>query len=625
MRRLAGVAVCLAAYLVCVAPAPVSTPVATAAENTSVLLPIGPMRLADTRSADCGCTHPSDGVVRVQVAGRDGVPTGAIAAALTITATDASIATYVTAWPSGAERPATSTVNARVGVAVANSAIIPLGVDGSIDLFAPGELAVVVDVSAVFLPATSAQAGRFVPMAPTRLLDTREVGGALPVGGSIDVLRPVDVAIDALAVLVNVTSVDAPIAGFLSGHAAGAPASTSSFLNPDGSGAPLAASVILPLSPAGVTIDAQSGGHVVVDIVGWFTGPSAPSSNDGLFVPTAPTRLLDTRASGPRVWRGGARELAAPVAAIALVTNVTIDRADAAGFVTAFPAGTPVPATSTVNASWRNATVANFAVTSLSERGTAYFANAGTDLIVDMTGWFTGTPAPSGIAPLPNVPPVLDVLLVGDSTLAALNVSTSSRAALRGFTPIVDAAPCRRLVRPSCRSAYTGQVPNTAVQAIATSPGNVDVVVMKAGYNEGSVGFDAAVVEVLSAARARGVDVVLWLTYSEGTGNQLRTYDLNNAVLRRLAASDRWPELQVAEWRAYAAPSAGWYAGDRVHLQGAGAWATADYVSRWVAAATHRPCPTPWAPGGPLDDRCPDPDTAAATLGLPDLRGLYGF
>lgn len=621
MRRIAA-AVVLAAAAACVAPAP---QVASAAEQTSVLLPVGPLRLADTRTTDCGCSRVDASTVRVEVAGRDGVPADAIAAALTVTTTDAAADTYVTAWPSGAARPSTSTVNARRGAAVANSAIIPLGVDGSIELFSPVAVAIVVDVSAVFVPADTARAGRFEPMAPTRLLDTRESGGPVPVGGSVDIARPAEVAADATAVLVNVTSVGAPIAGYLAGRAAGAPASTSSFMNPDGSGAALAASVVLPVSADGITVDAQAGGHVVVDIVGWFTGPSAALADDGLFVPTTPTRVLDTRASLPRLWRGGTRELSAPISAAALVTNVTLDRADAPGFVAAFAAGTPVPATSTVNAPWRNAVVANFAVTSTSDRGTAYFANAGTDVIVDLTGWFTGQPV-AATTPVPvNTAPVLDVLLVGDSTLAALDVSTSSQAALRGFRPVLDAAPCRRLVRPSCRSAYTGQVPNTAAQAIATTPGNVDVVVMKAGYNEGSVGFDAAVVEVLATARARGVDLVLWLTYSEGTGNQLRTYDLNNAVLRRLAASGAWPELQVADWRTYAAASSGWYASDRVHLQGGGAWATADYVSRWVAAATHRPCPVPWTPGGPLDDPCPDPDTAAAQLGLPNLRALYGF
>jgi hypothetical protein len=115
------------------------------------------------------------------------------------------------------------------------------------------------------------------------------------------------------------------------------------------------------------------------------------------------------------------------------------------------------------------------------------------------------------------------------------------------------------------------------------------------------------------------------LTYSEGTGSQLTRYQLNNATLRRLAASGEFPELEVADWRGYAAGSTSWYAADRVHLQGAGAWATSDYISRWIAFATHRPCPVPWTPGAPIDDPCADPDATAAAIGLPNLRALYGF
>jgi hypothetical protein len=117
--------------------------------------------------------------------------------------------------------------------------------------------------------------------------------------------------------------------------------------------------------------------------------------------------------------------------------------------------------------------------------------------------------------------------------------------------------------------------------------------------------------------------VVVWLTFSEGTGTQLRTYALNNAVLRSLAASGAWPELQVADWRSYASANGAWYSPDRVHLQGSGAWATADYVSRWVAHVTHRSCPQPWAPGESVSSRCPDPDAEAARRGPPDLRALY--
>jgi hypothetical protein len=624
--RLLALAPLLACAVAALSAAPPTASAAPPAGSASRMVPVGPLRLADTRLADCGCTRVDANTIRVTVTGRDGIATDAVAAAVTVTAVDAALPTFVTAWPTGGTRPGTSTVNVPRGAAVANSAIIPLGAGGAIDLFAPAPVDVVVDVSGVFTPSELATAGRFVAAAPARLLDTRESGGPLTAGGSVTVPLTDDIDVDALAVLVNVTSVNAPLAGYLTGRAAGAAPSTSSFLNPDGSGAPVASSVILPASPAGITIDSSSGGDVVVDLVGWFTGPSGDPSSDGLFVPTAPTRLLDTRDVAPRLWRGGTRELPVPLdGAAAVVTNLTLDQVDAPGFVTAYAAGTPRPATSSVNARARNATVANMAITAVSERGTAYFANAGTDVIVDLTGWFLGPRAGATEPVQPNTPPALTGLLIGDSTLGALNVVPQSQRALQGFEPIVNAAPCRRLVAPSCRSAYTGAVPDTAVHAIASTPGPIDVLVVKAGYNEGTSHFEADAVQVLLTARAAGIGVVLWFTYSEGTGSQLARYDVNNATLARLAASGDFPELQLADWRWYASTSSGWYASDRVHLQGAGAWATADYISRQVAHATHRPCPAPWRPGGAIDDPCPDPDATAAAIGTPDLRGLYGF
>lgn len=605
------------------APTPLSPP--------SRLVPVGPMRVADTRLAECGCVRLDDTTIRVIVAGRAGVPAGITAAAITVTATEASTGTFVTVWPSGTPRPETSTVNLGAGRTAANSTIVPLGAAGTpgagaIDVFSPAQLDLIIDVTVGFVPAATSRAGRFVPTAPRRLLDTRETGGVLANGGAVDVALPAGVAADSLALVLNVTSVDATSPGFVTGRAAGTPASTSSFVNPDGSGAPRAASIIVPASPAGVTIESSSGGHLIVDLVGWFTGPSAAESGEGMFVAATPTRLLDTRIDAPRLWRGGTRELASPISdAAALVTNVTLDQVDAPGFVAAFPAGNARPATSSINAAARNTTIANLAITTVSTRGLAWFANVGTDLIVDLTGWFTGAGVAAPQPPSANAPPTLRTLLIGDSTLAALDVVTVSQRALQGFEPVLDAAPCRRLVGPSCRSAYTGQVPNTAVQAIAATPGPVDVVVIKAGYNEGSAAFEAAAVEVLLTARERGVALVLWLTYSEGTRSQLRTYEVNNATLLRLSASGDYPELEVADWRTYAAASTGWHAADRVHLQGAGAWATADYISRWVAHATHRPCPQPWVPGGPVGDPCPSPDLIAISLGPPDLRGLYGF
>ena len=235
--------------------------------------------------------------------------------------------------------------------------------------------------------------------------------------------RPAGVPSDSLGLVLNVTSVEATQAGFLNISPTNATATPTSFMNPDGSGDPLAAFVIAPLTVDGVTIHATTGGHVIVDLIGWFTGPTAGLRvADGLFVPISPTRRLDTRDDPRNVGPAGAIEVTAstlvPVTAAAVATNVTLDRTNDAGFVIAYPAGTPLPDVSTVNATGPGDTIANAAITRLSTRGTAYFSDRGADVIVDVTGYFTGSPV---AATLP-VPPLNDgpsrVLLVGDSTLA---------------------------------------------------------------------------------------------------------------------------------------------------------------------------------------------------------------
>lgn len=624
----------LSATLLClVAPVvPSSEAAAAAPPAPAALTPIGPTssfhalapaRLADNRQPACGCTRLDAHTIRVVVAGREGVAEGISAAALTITAAGAAAPGFVTVFPTGRAQPNTSVLNLPVAAATSNSTIIPVGEGGAVDVYMSVSAQLIVDVTGTFQPAVTATAGRFQPTAPTRLLDTRSAH-PLAVGGSVTVPLPAGVDAGALALAVNVTSVGATTSGFLTGYAAGATPPATSFMNPDGSGGAKAAAVILPVSPDGVTITSSAGGHVIVDLVGWFTGEGAASSTDGLLVATEPTRLLDTRSNAPRLWPGGTREVPLPVAsATALVTNVTAVNPDAPGFVAAYPAGAGLPSTSTLNAVARNSTTPNFAITVPSARGTAYFADSGTDLLVDLTGWFTGAPIAATLPPPANVAPVPRVLMIGDSTLGGLFEIPRTRGALRGFDYVLDAKPCRRLVRASCVSAFTHFAPNTAQNAIDTSPGSFDVVVIKTGYNDGAADFEAAIPVIMDAARSRGAQVVVWFTYSE---SQIPgAYNSQNATLRRISGSAAFPDLVVAEWRAYAAASNGWYAADRVHLATAGVWATADYITRWVASVMRLPCPLPWTAGDTVEDRCPSPDDSFVVTGRhPDLKAFYG-
>jgi hypothetical protein len=593
--------------------------------STSAYVPVGPLRLADTREQPCGCTAVDPSTVRVDVTGRPEIDDDAIAAVVTVTALTTSDAGFVTAFPAGTPRPDTSTVNTRHDRVVANTAIVPLGADGGIDVFSlvPGHI--VVDVTGVFVPAERARSGRFVATTPARLVDTREPGastGELGASGTLTVPLPPSAGADTTAIAVNVTSIADTQPGFLVAQPAGAPTASTSFLNYNGTGQAVASAVIVPTSPEGFTITTSGGGHVVVDLLGWFTGDSASESSDGLFVPVPPTRLLDTRVQRPRVWPGGTVELTHDFpSAASLVTNVTVTQPDRRGFVTAHPAGVERPNTSTVNPATLDHTLANMAISRTSTRGLAYYGLAGTDLVVDATGYFTGDPVAATLPPPPNAPGHSRVLLVGDSTLASIDVYEDSHQAFSGFDPIVDAGSCRRLLRPSCLSNTTGLIPTTAVEAILSRPAVLDIVVVKAGYNDWFSDFPGEFDAVVRAARARGAHPIVWLTYNEAVNRQPArlAYEENNVDLRHLVTLPHYSDVVLADWLTYSTPHPEWFF-DGTHLRRDGTYALVDYVNRWVAAIEHKPCPRPRVPGGPISDPCPRPDALGP---VPDATSLY--
>lgn len=591
---------------------------ATAA--TSAYQAIGPARLADTRNTVCGCTRVGVNTIRVAVTNRDDlpqIPADAVAAAVTITALPTPTPGFVTAYPGGGAQPGTSTLNTRHDRVVANSAIIPLGADGSIDVFVfvdgVSGTDLVVDLTGVFVPVETATAGRFVALTPNRILDTR-VGAELAPGGTVTVPLPVGVATDATALAVNVTSVNDVQPGFVESWPAGQRGAPTSFLNVNGSGQPVAAATVQPLSPGGLTLMASGGGHLIVDVVGWFTGPSASSSSDGLFVPLAPRRLLDSRVDRSlRPWAGGTIELPTPAnlaSASSFVTNVTIVEADWRGFVTAFSAGTERPGTSAVNAIEHDHTVANLAITPVSSRGLSYYSLGGTHLVVDATGLFTGTPiAATGSTPTNSIR-LPRVLVVGDSAMAGVVVYAQSQAAFDVFDVTMEADNCRRLVYRSCVSPATNRAPTTALEAIEAAHGPFDIVYIDAGHNDWhDPDFGWQFDLIVQAARRQGAAQILWASYTEAVKSEpaRAAYIENNANLRFLTSLPQYSDVMIADWNRYSSASTGWFY-DGTHMTVRGAWGQTDYLGRWFSAIAHIPCPRGLVPGETPPDPCPHPD-----------------
>ncbi|HTJ71622.1 MAG TPA: right-handed parallel beta-helix repeat-containing protein [Actinospica sp.] len=140
---------------------------------------MSPTRVLDTRYGTGGVDTPltSAAPITLNVTGADGVPSGISAVAVNVTITNATGFGNIAAFPAGQTAPGTSTVNYSAKQTIANAAIVPVNANGQIELAkqGPGSVAVIVDVEGYFQAGSGSA---YVPVVPTRIIDTRG-GGAL--------------------------------------------------------------------------------------------------------------------------------------------------------------------------------------------------------------------------------------------------------------------------------------------------------------------------------------------------------------------------------------------------------------------------------------------------------------
>ena len=616
--------------------------------DASVFVPISPCRAFDSRDDRSGPLAAGASVRLRLLDASDGercdLPPDASAVSVTVTAVEATARGFVTLSPAGVARPTTSNLNYAAGETRANGALVKIGTGGSIDLFTRAATHVVVDVNGYFVSVDGpANAGRLVPVGPLRLVDTRETGGRLPAGGELvvtvpEALHPDDIS----AAVVTVTLVDTGDRSFATAYPTGEPRPTASIVNADRAGQVRAATVLVRTADRRFTVYARASTDLVVDITGVFTADEAPASADGLFVPVDPQRLLDTRESGSPVYAGGAREIALPSSAAAVALNLTATEPSGRSFWTAYPAGNGRPETSSLNVSAAGEVAANLAVVPAAERGVAVFGRATSHVVVDTTGYFTGTPRPSPLDVPSNVPPPdRRVVIIGDSGMAGIR-SNGALTGLRGANFETHLQTCRRLVYPSC-SVLRSSAPLTALEElrrnVAPAGSDRDVLVIATGYNDwigrfatAGHGFDD-LGTIMAEARAKGFRTVVWVAmrsteYHLPPGASRSGFADNAAINRAVRAeAARFPELVIWDRDRYAAfGTTSWYYADGVHQTRSGSWGIADWISRHVAALDGLPCPMPWAPGRPIESPCPDPDGLPERRGgVPDVRALYGL
>ncbi len=255
--------------------------------------------------------------------------------------------------------------------------------------------------------------GGFVPIAPSRVLDTRTAGGSLqPNETRVVTVSGGSVPAGAAAVSLNVTVVD-PSAGYLAVWPADQSRPSTSVLNYDNQQT-IANAVTVRVSGGGqISVASSSSAHLIIDVVGWYAAPATttnaagqtwavPTPGGGFFGIT-PTRVLDSRA-GRKLAAGEARVLPldlgvdmAGSSAGAVVLNVTAVAPNGTGYVTVVGNGDSLADVSSLNFG-RHAAVAN-QVTAHVGVGNAIvlYASAPVDVIVDVMGFYTtGSPVAGG-------------------------------------------------------------------------------------------------------------------------------------------------------------------------------------------------------------------------------------
>ncbi|MBP0452029.1 hypothetical protein J5Y04_21165 [Kitasatospora sp. RG8] len=254
---------------------------------------VTPSRALDTRTTGPGGTAQpvgADATVNLELAGRNRVPAaGATAVVLNVTATDSTGSSFLTVYPHGTSRPVTSNLNFTAGQTVPNLVTVPLGADGSVDLYNHvGTANLVVDVFGFYTGAPSGSG--FTSTGPSRVLDTRDPGRR-PVGqgGILSWSVSDEPALPAgkvSAVVLNVTATGPTAASHLDVYPGGSPRPSSSNLNYR-AGETVANTVIVPVDRSGDVNFYNNAGSVdvVVDLFGYFTapqgGPTGLSMDDG--------------------------------------------------------------------------------------------------------------------------------------------------------------------------------------------------------------------------------------------------------------------------------------------------------------------------------------------------------
>ena len=386
-----------------------------AANETVEVLPAGryepltPARILDTRDGTGGIGAIGPGATaNVQITGRGGVPaSGVTAVAMNVTVTEPTADGFLTIYPTGTTRPLAANLNFTPNKTVPNLVVVKVGTGGKVDIYnSAGSTHVVSDVAGYFTESATGGDGRFQPLSPARILDTR-LGTGAPVarigpGASLDLQVTGQGGVPATgaeAVVMNVAVTNTTAQSYLTVHPTGETRPLAANLNWVAAGT-VSNRVIAKLGSNGrVTLYNNAGEtDIIVDTNGWFTN-GVQATTGSVYAALTPARILDTRTGtggvpGPRpadstvdiqiTGQGGV-----PATGVsAVILNATVVNPAGQGYLTVFPAGTTRPVVSDLN--YASGEIRpNLVVVKLGTGGkVSLYTPTAVDVVFDVAGFF---------------------------------------------------------------------------------------------------------------------------------------------------------------------------------------------------------------------------------------------
>jgi len=391
-------------------------------------------RFLDTRSGiGLGGAFSAGQTRTLVIGGRGAVPTNANAVVLNLTMISPKARGTVTVWP--ADQTARPSV---VSIAVTaanqtrqNDVIVRVGTNRAVKVYTSVATHLLANVEGYWVPATTSTSGRFRGVEPLRVVDSRiakpqgypavpssgfapgtRLGYALPYAAFNNKgISPIPQS-GVSALVLSVTVVKARASGgttVWAGDINHPPSPTNLYTAAGATATNLVTVAINRASDPATTrrftyFNLLSGGHLLVDVLGYFTDTTAPAASEGLFnALIAPARSFDTRtglggrraaipANGAAAFTITGRTGVPGTRVRAVALNLTAYSTASAGSLTEFPATSPRPAT--VNATVTAADTRS--ATALGQVGTngniTVFSTATTHVTGDVAGWFTAPP-----------------------------------------------------------------------------------------------------------------------------------------------------------------------------------------------------------------------------------------